>query len=110
MWIVVKGGAFLLHLSVRQGGFDKHTRLQNKDLPAQIRYSSIKSHGSLVRLEKVKFLNFSIVYICLISIRNLTHISIHLAIGLHQIKYKSHIPSLSNYAQFREKLEGNHDV
>ena len=38
------------------------------------------------------------------------HIVVHLAIGLHQIKHKSHIPLLSNYASFRENLEGNHDV
>ena len=36
--------------------------------------------------------------------------AVHLAIGLHQIKHKFHIPVLSNYAWFREKLEGNHDV
>ena len=41
MWIAIEGGAILLCLSVRQGGFDAHTRLQNKDLLARIRYSSI---------------------------------------------------------------------
>ena len=38
------------------------------------------------------------------------HIVVHFAIGLNQIKHKSHIPLLSNYAWFREKLEGKHDV
>ena len=41
MWIVVEGGAISLYLLVRQGGFDTHTRLRNKDLPARIRYSFI---------------------------------------------------------------------
>ena len=41
MWIAVEGGAIPLRLSVRQGGFDAHTRLWNKDLLARIRYSSI---------------------------------------------------------------------
>ena len=41
MWIVVEGGAIPLHLLVRQGGFDTHTRLRDKDLPARISYSSI---------------------------------------------------------------------
>ena len=41
MWIAIEGGAILLRLSVRQGGFNIHTRLQNKDLLARIRYSSI---------------------------------------------------------------------
>ena len=41
MWIVVEGGAIPLLLSVRQGGFDAHTRLRNKDLLVRIRYSSI---------------------------------------------------------------------
>ena len=48
MWIAVEGGAIPLCLLVRQGGFDAHTRLRNKDLLAQnkdllarIRHSSI---------------------------------------------------------------------
>ena len=41
MWIAVEGGVISLRLSVRQGGFDAHTRLWNKDLPVRIRYSSI---------------------------------------------------------------------
>ena len=41
MWIVVEGGAIELCLFVQQGGFDAHARLQNKDLPARIRYTSI---------------------------------------------------------------------
>ena len=36
-----RGWSGLLHLSVRQGGFDAHTTLWNKDLPVIIRYSSI---------------------------------------------------------------------
>ena len=36
-----RGWSDLLCLLVRQGGFDAHTTLQNKDLPARIRYSSI---------------------------------------------------------------------
>ena len=36
-----KGWSDLLCLSVRQRGFDIHTTLRNKDLPARIRYSSI---------------------------------------------------------------------
>ena len=39
VWIAVEGGA-ICFLSVRRG-FDAHTTLQNKDLPAKIRYSSI---------------------------------------------------------------------
>ena len=45
-----------------------------------------------------------------LKVKSDDHITVHLVIGLYQIKYKSHIPLLSNYAQFREKLEGNHDV
>ena len=36
-----RGWSDLLRLSVRQGGFDAHTTLWNKDLPTRIRYSSI---------------------------------------------------------------------
>ena len=41
MWIAVEGGAIPLRLSVRQGEFDAHTRLWNKDHLVRIRYSSI---------------------------------------------------------------------
>ena len=36
-----RGWSDLLRLSVRQGGFDAHTMMRNKDRPAIIRYSSI---------------------------------------------------------------------
>ena len=36
-----RGWSDLLRLSVRQGVFDAHTMLQNKDLPTRIRYYSI---------------------------------------------------------------------
>ena len=58
-----RGWRNLLRLSVRQGGFDAHTTLRNKDLLAQIRYSSFF------------FFNFSAVYVCLIATRNLIVVS-----------------------------------
>ena len=38
---ICRGWSDLLCLSIQQGGFDTNTTLQNKDLPAIIRYSSI---------------------------------------------------------------------
>ena len=79
-----RGWSNLLRLPVRQGGFDAHMTLQNKDLPARIRYSTIpkssdRSHGSLVGLEKGKIFNFSSVYVCLIANRNLTNATHHVS-------------------------------
>ena len=72
-----RGWSDLLCLSVRQGGFDAHTTLRNKDLPVRIRYSSFLESsdqitGSLIRLEKGENFNFSTMYVCLIASRNLT--------------------------------------
>ena len=77
MWIAVEGGAIPLHLSVRQGGFDAHTRLRNKDLVMRIRYSSIPESSYQITwipgwVRKGEIFNFFVVYVRLISIRNPT--------------------------------------
>ena len=38
----------MLRLSVRQGGFDAHMKLRNKDLPTRIRYSFIPESSYLI--------------------------------------------------------------
>ena len=68
MWIAVEGGAISLRLSVRQGGFDAHTRLWNKDLLARIRYSSIPESSYRItwipgRVRKAEIFNFSTMYV-----------------------------------------------
>ena len=68
MWIIVEGGAIPLRLSVRQGEFDSHTRLRNKDLLALIWYSSILESSDRITwipgsVRKGEIFNFSSVYV-----------------------------------------------
>ena len=68
MWIDVEGGTILLRLSVRQGGFDAHTRLRNKDFPAQIKYSSIPKSSDRItwipgQVRKGENFNFFAMYV-----------------------------------------------
>ena len=68
MWIAVKGGAIPLHFLVRQGGFDAHMRLRNKDLLARIRYSSILESSYRItwipsRVRKCEIFNFFVVHV-----------------------------------------------
>ena len=66
-----RGWSDLLHLSVRQGGFDAHTTLRNKDLPVGIRYSSILESSDRItwipgRVRKRQ--NFKIFhYVCMLN-------------------------------------------
>ena len=43
-----RGWSNLLCLLVRQGGFDAHMTLRNKDLPMRIRYSSIPESSNRI--------------------------------------------------------------
>ena len=66
MWIAIEVGVIPLCHSVRQGGFDAHTRLQNKDLLVQIKYFSIPASSDRItwipgRVRKGDF--FSAVYV-----------------------------------------------
>ena len=68
MWIAVEGGAIPLLLSVRQGGFNAHMRLRNKDLLALIRYSSILESSDGItwipgQVRKGENFNFSAMYV-----------------------------------------------
>ena len=54
--------------SVRQGGFDSHMRLWNKDLLERIRYSSIPESSDRIiwipgRVRKGEIFNFFVVYV-----------------------------------------------
>ena len=56
-------------LSVRQGGFDAHTTLWNKDLPARIRYSSIpESYDRITWIpSQVKKAIFFFCFVCMLN-------------------------------------------
>ena len=61
----------LLCLLVRQGGFDAHMTLHNKDLPARIRYSSILESFDRItwipsRVRKRRNFNF-FRYVCMLN-------------------------------------------
>ena len=72
-----RGWSDLLCLSVRQGGFEAHMMLRNKDLTARIRYSSIPESSDRItwipgQVRKGKNFNFFVVYVCLTASRNPT--------------------------------------